>query len=422
MRVTKLSNGLTFISYPIQHAKSVEMGLYIKAGSRYESKSNNGITHLLEHIHFRKLGDMSQEVIYQEAECMGSSLRGTTYKEMMNFHMKVRPKYLEKSLSFFEKILTTFNWTDEQLESEKKIVSNEIYEKEDEQELQLISDETIWQGHSLSQPILGDEQTIKRISLEELVNYKKEIFCKGNMVFVITGAIEDNNIKSITKQFERIPIADNKTTFIDKSVVETQFQRTPNIVMKKYSSWSLLDVQLSFDVNLKLVKENEILFLNSIIGGGDGSRLQKEIREKMGLVYDIYSCVEIYNDAAVLSIFFSIEKKNLQIGLQKIMDILNNLRVDIFQRDIDMNMTFITENLWFWLEHSYELNFQLGCDFVKGRELLTIEERIKENEKIDYYRLREVSNVIFRNENISLIVMGDTKGFTKKLLKEWLKV
>lgn len=422
MRVTKLSNGLTFISYPIQHAKSVEMGLYIKAGSRYETKSNNGITHLLEHIHFRQLGDMSQEVIYQETECMGSSLRGTTYKEMVNFHMKIRPKYLEKSLLFFEKILTTFNWTDEQLESEKKIVFNEIYEKKDEQELQLISDETIWQEHSLSQPILGDEQTIKKISLEELVNYKKEIFCKENIVFVITGAVKDDDIKSITKQFGRIPITNNKRTFIDENIVETQFQRKPNIVIKKYSSWSLLDVQLSFDVNLKLVKENELLFLNSIIGGGDGSRLQKEIREKMGLVYDIYSYVEVYNDVAVLSIFFSIEKKNLQIGIQKIMEILNNIRTNISQRDMDMNMTFFTDNLWFWLEDSHELNFQLGCDFVKGKEILTIEERIKENEKIDYYRLREVSNVIFKNKNISLIVMGDTKGLSKKLLKDWLEV
>ena len=422
MRVTKLSNGLTFISYPIQHAKSVEMGLYIKAGSRYETKSNNGITHLLEHIHFRQLGDMSQEVIYQETECMGSSLRGTTYKEMVNFHMKIRPKYLEKSLLFFEKILTTFNWTDEQLESEKKIVFNEIYEKEGEQELQLISDETIWQEHSLSQPILGDEQTIKKISLEELVNYKKEIFCKENIVFVITGAVKDDDIKSITKQFGRIPITNNKRTFIDENIVEAQFQRKPNIVIKKYSSWSLLDVQLSFDVNLKLVKENELLFLNSIIGGGDGSRLQKEIREKMGLVYDIYSYVEVYNDVAVLSIFFSIEKKNLQICIQKIMEILNNIRTNISQRDMDMNMTFFTDNLWFWLEDSHELNFQLGCDFVKGKEILTIEERIKENEKIDYYRLREVSNVIFKNKNISLIVMGDTKGLSKKLLKDWLEV
>ena len=87
-----------------------------------------------------------------------------------------------------------------------------------------------------------------------------------------------------------------------------------------------------------------------------------------------------------------------------------------------MNMTFFTENLWFWLEDSYELNYQLGCDFVKGKEILTIEERIKENEKIEYYRLREVSNVIFKNKNISLIVMGDTKGLSKKLLKDWLEV
>lgn len=88
-------------------------------------------------------------------------------------------------------------------------------------------------------------------------------------------------------------------------------QREPNIVVKEYSSWNILDVQLSFDVNLKLIRENELLFLNSIIGGGDGSRLQKEIREKMGLVYDIYSYVEIYNDAAVLSILFFYRKKEL---------------------------------------------------------------------------------------------------------------
>ena len=104
------------------------------------------------------------------------------------------------------------------------------------------------------------------------------------------------------------------------------------------------------------------------------------------------------------------------------MEILNNIRTNISQRDMDMNMTFFTDNLWFWLEDSHELNFQLGCDFVKGKEILTIEERIKENEKIDYYRLREVSNVIFKNKNISLIVMGDTKGLSKKLLKDWLEV
>lgn len=102
--------------------------------------------------------------------------------------------------------------------------------------------------------------------------------------------------------------------------------------------------------------------------------------------------------------------------------IIKNLRENISQRDIDMNMTFFTDNLWFWLEDSNELNFQMGYDFIKKKELLTIEEKIKENKKIDYYRLREVSNVIFRNQNISLIVMGDAKGLTKQRLKEWLEI
>ena len=61
--------------------------------------------------------------------------------------------------------------------------------------------------------------------------------------------------------------------------------------------------------------------------------------------------------------------------------IIKNLRENISQRDIDMNMTFFTDNLWFWLEDSNELNFQMGYDFIKKKELLTIKEKIKENKK-----------------------------------------
>ena len=178
MQIIKLSNGLTFIYYPISNAQSVEIGLYVKAGSRYETKSNNGITHLLEHMHFRQLGNMSQEEIYKQTECMGTSLRATTYKDMMCFYMKIRPRYLGKSLVFFENILNTFDWEEEQLISEKRTVLNEICENRSRLIRQTIVDETIWSNHSLSQQILGNEEIIERISLEEVIRYKKEVFCK----------------------------------------------------------------------------------------------------------------------------------------------------------------------------------------------------------------------------------------------------
>ena len=410
MQKRTLNNGLKVICYPIEHAMSVEIGLYIRAGARYENKENNGITHLLEHMHFRQLGNMKQKEIYEYAEKMGSTLRGTTYKEMLCFNIKVRPKYLKKSLNLFEKIITTYEWTEEQLKSEKKVVISEIREKEDNNENQKIIDRVIWNKHPLSNSILGNASNIKRITLQKLVQYKKKIFCKDNMLLVITGAINEEEIIWINKKFEAIAINECLQKINSNNMNDGQFKRKHNYLMKNYPEWNLINMQLIFDVDLKQIKENELLFFNSIVGGGDGSYLQQEIRDKRGMVYDIYSYGEIFSDKAVWSIVYSIEKDQLYLSLNVIVKMLKMLKTVISQEDIEKNMPFFTENLWYWTEGTKELNFQLGNDFIKNKIGLTINERIKENEKINYERMQKVAEIILKNKNMSLIAMGPIKG------------
>ena len=406
----RLNNGLKIVEYPIDNAQSIEIGLYIKAGARYENKGDNGITHLLEHMHFRQLGNMKQKEIYEYAEKMGSTLRGTTYKEMLCFNIKVRPKYLKKSLNLFEKIITTYEWTEEQLKSEKKVVISEIREKEDNNENQKIIDRVIWNKHPLSNSILGNASNIKRITLQKLVQYKKKIFCKDNMLLVITGAINEEEIIWINKKFEAIAINECLQKINSNNMIDGQFKRKHNYLMKNYPEWNLINMQLIFDVDLKQIKENELLFFNSIVGGGDGSYLQQEIRDKRGMVYDIYSYGEIFSDKAVWSIVYSIEKDQLYLSLNVIVKMLKMLKTVISQEDIEKNMPFFTENLWYWTEGTKELNFQLGNDFIKNKIGLTINERIKENEKINYERMQKVAEIILKNKNMSLIAMGPIKG------------
>lgn len=406
----RLNNGLKIVEYPIDNAQSIEIGLYIKAGARYENKGDNGITHLLEHMHFRQLGNMKQKEIYEYAEKMGSTLRGTTYKEMLCFNIKVRPKYLKKSLNLFEKIITTYEWTEEQLKSEKKVVISEIREKEDNNENQKIIDRVIWNKHPLSNSILGNASNIKRITLQKIVQYKKKIFCKDNMLLVITGAINEEEIIWINKKFEAIAINECLQKINSNNMNDGQFKRKHNYLMKNYPEWNLINMQLIFDVDLKQIKENELLFFNSIVGGGDGSYLQQEIRDKRGMVYDIYSYGEIFSDKAVWSIVYSIEKDQLYLSLNVIVKMLKMLKTVISQEDIEKNMPFFTENLWYWTEGTKELNFQLGNDFIKNKIGLTINERIKENEKINYERMQKVAEIILKNKNMSLIAMGPIKG------------
>jgi hypothetical protein len=76
------------------------------------------------------------------------------------------------------------------------------------------------------------------------------------------------------------------------------------------------------------------------------------------------------------------------------------LKTVISQEDIEKNMPFFTENLWYWTEGTKELNFQLGNDFIKNKIGLTINELIKENEKINYERMQKVAEIILKNKNI----------------------
>lgn len=85
MKYSKLDNGLTVLFHQMPNTHSVTVGLYVKAGCLYENEHHIGITHLLEHLHFRKLGVLSQKELYYKMECIGSTLRAATYRDFLKF-------------------------------------------------------------------------------------------------------------------------------------------------------------------------------------------------------------------------------------------------------------------------------------------------------------------------------------------------
>ena len=89
-----LNNGFHIASFSMPNTHSITVGLYIRAGSKYESFEENGITHFLEHLHFRRLGDLSQQDLYYNMESIGGTLRAQTGRDYLKFSMKILPKSL----------------------------------------------------------------------------------------------------------------------------------------------------------------------------------------------------------------------------------------------------------------------------------------------------------------------------------------
>lgn len=53
VQVTRLSNGLRVASEKVPHSSTATVGVWIDAGSRYETDASNGTAHFLEHMAFK---------------------------------------------------------------------------------------------------------------------------------------------------------------------------------------------------------------------------------------------------------------------------------------------------------------------------------------------------------------------------------
>lgn len=411
-----LKNGINVCYYPIKNAYSVALGLYINLGVKDESVENNGITHLLEHLHFRKLGDWDQKDIYYHMNKIGAILSGSTYKELLKFSIKARPIYFFECLEFFLRILTTYDWTEQQLFDEKKIVMNELHEKESYMDISKYVDEIVWNNSSLALPIIGNEHSIENVTLEEIIKYKKQHFCVGNMTLIITGDVSEDCIQKALDKIEKI--------YINKYLLESTNKQSISIDMtnKGFNAnfidcdWDYVDVNISFNIDNS--NSEVAALLNSIIGGGIGSMLSNTIREQYGLVYDIFSRLDIYNERSVMNIEFSTAKKNICRCLREVIVILNLVKQNISAEDIEANIIYFTENSWFLLENPENLNEELGWKaFTMEKISFSIEEKIERYKKINQQTLMDFAKKIFLSENASVIILGQTSNITKNEIK-----
>ncbi len=414
MKEYTLSNGLKIVLCPMSNVHSVSVSLYVRSGSRNESNNEFGITHMLEHMHFRELKNLEQREIYYLMESIGSTLSGSTYSDFLRFHMKVHPMHLEKCIQLFAYILDTKCWSMDSIEKEKAVVLNEIYEKDS----YTSADDCITQKvFGIENRIIGYENNVCLFNNEMLGSYKQKIFNNNNMLFCVFGNIKSSAIELVQLYFSSIdiPFGEKGGSFIG---CDRRFLRSPDITLIK-EDWECLDVNLSFDIDYTSSSLGELKLLNCILGEGVGSRLQLKIREELGYNYDIGSCLECYDDCAALHIRFSINKKLLLDCLFAIIEVIKDVKEKITQRDLDVSLPFFKENNQFYFDDPEDYSWHYAYNnFVleKNDSILHMN-----RDEISQNRLRCVANNIFNSRNASLIIIGNSSGISKKELSTLIK-
>lgn len=206
-RVTTLPNGLRVATETNHRAETATVGVWIDAGSRFETDETNGTAHFLEHMIFKGTESRDVRKLEEEIENMGAHLNAYTSREQTTYYAKVMEKDVGKAVEILADILQNSKFDEVRMNRERDVILREMEEVEGQTE-EVIFDHlhaTAFQYTPLGRTILGPAQNIKTITKEHLKNYIATHYTAPRMVIAASGAVgHDYLVDQVKMMFTKL--------------------------------------------------------------------------------------------------------------------------------------------------------------------------------------------------------------------------
>jgi predicted Zn-dependent peptidase len=405
MYQTTLDNGLRVITETMPQTRSVSICIFIGVGSRYETEAQAGVSHFIEHLCFRGTPRRATAREISEAiEGVGGIINAGTDKELTVYWCKVAQPHLTLALDVLADILCNSRFDPADIERERQVITEEINMSLDSpaQLVNMLIDELLWPRHQLGRDIAGSKESVAAITREMIVDYLGQKYLPANTVVSIAGAGEQGEMvaaaeKALGEWTETKP---NPTYSPYK---EREF--SPLRIEAKETEQAHLCLALS-GLPLLHPKRFTLDLLNVILGEGMSSRLFTEIRDKMGLAYNIHSYAEHFADTGSITIYAGVEPKKLQLAIKAILEQLAHLKEPVPQAELTKAKELSKGRLLLRMEDSRTVASWMGGQEILTRRILSVDEVVSIVDAITAEQVKELAQELLVSNKLRLAVVG----------------
>lgn len=412
----KFSNNIRLVYEKVDTVKTVSVGVWILAGSRYEIKNENGISHFIEHILFKGTKNRSSKEIVYEIESIGGQINAFTAKEYTCFYVRVLDEFLEKAFEILSDLLLNPLINPEDIEKEKTVIIEEInMSKDDPEEIlyQALND-LIWKGETLSYPIIGKESTVKRIDRNRILNFMRKRYKPENVVISVAGNFDESHLINLCERY----FGDWESYLESKDANNSKpiFKRGAVIKSKKSDQ---AQIAIAFEgFGQKDENVYKLLVVSNILGGGMSSRLFQKIREELGLVYSINSFVSTYKDVGMLIVYAGTSPKNVRMVYKEILNQIKLLiRGNLSPDEVEVAKQQIKGSIIFGLENTSSRMSNLGKNMLLLNRIIEMQEIIDIINSIRFDQVMDIIREVLTKE-FSVAVVGNKKEIDTKIFEE----
>jgi predicted Zn-dependent peptidase len=261
---------------------------------------------------------------------------------------------------------------------------------------------TYFSGHPLGMTILGTQVNLDAFTRKGLINHFSKYYRPQNVVITATGRIQhDAFVKKVEALFNI-----EKPDFAD-AIMERPEPRPGLHIYEKDLEHAYLCIGTR-GVSQIDERRYPLYVLNALLGGSMSSHLFQEIREKRGLVYNIYSYVSCYHDTGTFGISTSTSQESVEevVGLIK-KEIVRIRDKGITDAELAFSKEHIKGNLFISLESSESRMGRLAKNEIYFGTYIPLKETLRSIDGIRKSDVNEMGRFIFSDpDDLSLTVLG----------------
>lgn len=377
-----LDSGIRVITEQMPHAHSVSIGIWVANGSRHELPGLNGVAHFIEHLMFKGTERRSALDIAREIDSMGGVLNAFTSREYVCYYAKVLDTFLPRAVDLLADIFLNSRFDDEEIEKERKVILQEIGMLEDNPDdyIHDLFHQNFWRGHPLGMSIIGSEDSVNGLTRSSILDYKNTMYRAEDIIITAAGNVSHKKLLDLLNGlFSAIAGGSGRT-----DCPQPVYGKKVELIHRELE-------QVHICLGSRGPAQNHpqrfsAFILNTILGGSMSSRLFQEVREKLGLVYSIYSYMASHSDAGSLVMYAGTSHERCLDVLEIILRELRRLKNEaVSQVELDSAREQLKGNLLLSLESSDNRMSKLakneiyfGCyqpitEIMRGFDLVTLE-------------------------------------------------
>ncbi len=417
VRTEKLDNGINVIMERIPYVKSVSIGVFIKVGSAYETKDTNGLSHVIEHMLFKRTSSRSSKDIADAIASLGGNLDAFTSKDCTCFYARTLQEHIYTAIDIISDMIQHSVIDGIDLKKELGVILDEMdmYEDSPEDMVHEHLQREVWKDHPLGYIISGEKSVVSSFTRDQILDFMRTHYVAEKMYISLAGNFDEKEMLSfLNRAFGRIKSG-------GKQIPLSTPEYKPCFYLKERDI-EQSHVILAYESIPVMHKDRYILtVVNSIIGGNVNSRLFQVVREELGLAYAIYSYGSSFEKAGLFQIYGATGSEQILELIQAVLKTIDDMKEHgITEKELAITKELIKTELIIGSESTQGRMNNNAKSMINYGKVMCLDTIIDQINQVCLKDIKEFMNQYFDHRRASVSIVGDIANIDTCRIREML--